>query len=217
MPQMVELSVSKNKTCRSDCEPAGNRSRVAVGCKDSAVEPGQFSEARVAEMVSGVAAYFGGERKLYFPHSEPLTDGPREILKPYFSSTILNKVKTVVLHEARIPPPPFYAEALRMTGGKFPDFVHMASVTYVDVIVFHDKIEPRALFHGMVHVAQIEILGFERYVDLYVRGFVKNLSWLAIPLEDQAYKLDARFAEGPAVTFSVEDEIRQWMNEGRYG
>src|SRR2546422_8158745 len=31
------------------------------------------------------------------------------------------------------------------------------------------------------HAAQIEIVGFERYVDLYVRGFVKNLSWLAIP------------------------------------
>lgn len=180
------------------------------------MEPGQFPEARIAEMVSGVAAYFSGERKLYFPHSEPLTDGLRKILNPYFSPTILDKVKTVVLHEARIPPPPFYAEALQMTGGKFPDFVHMASVTYVDVIVFHDKIEPRALFHGMVHVAQIEILGLERYVDLYVRGFVKNLSWLAIPLEDQAYKLDARFAAAKHEGFSVENEIRQWMNDGKY-
>ena len=168
-------------------------------------------------MVSGVAAYFSGERKLYFPHTEPLAAEWREVIGPYFPAAFLDKVKTLILRGARIPPPPFYAEALRMTGGKFPDFVHMASVTYIDVIVFHEQIEARALFHGVVHAAQIEILGFERYVDLYVRGFVKSLSWLAIPLEDQAYKLDARFAEAPGDVFSVEEEIRSWNREGRYG
>ena len=180
------------------------------------MEPGQFSEARIREMVSGVAAYFSGERDLYLRHCEPVTPEQRSALQPYFSPQILDKVKILTLHEARIPPPPFYAEALQLTGGRFPDFVHMASVTFVDVIVFHDRIEPRALFHGMVHAAQIEILGFERYVDLYVRGFVKNLSWLAIPLEDQAYKLDARFAAAPGDPFSVEENIRQWLSEERY-
>ena len=92
----------------------------------------------------------------------------------------------------------------------------MASVTYQDVIVFHDRIESRALFHGVVHAAQIEILGLENYVDLYVRGFVKNKSWLAIPLEEQAYKLDTRFAEAPGERFSVEEEIREWQREGKY-
>ena len=103
-----------------------------------------------------------------------------------------------------------------MTGGRFPDFVHMASVTYVDVIVFHDRIEARPLFHGAVHAAQIAILGYERYIDLYVRAFVKNLSWMAIPLEEQAYKLDARFAEAPGDAFSVEEEIRQWERQGNH-
>jgi hypothetical protein len=214
---MVRLSVSKNKTYRSGCGVARNGRRVAnQSQRVLAVDPGQFPESRILEMVSGVAAYFSGERKLYLPHSEPLTLELRGILGPYFSSQLLDKVRTVVLHGARIPPPPFYAEALRMTAGKFPDFVHMASVTYVDVIVFHDRIESRALFHGMVHAAQIDTLGFERYVDLYVRGFVKNLSWLAIPLEDQAYKLDARFAEAPSEPFSVEEQIRQWLDDGRY-
>jgi hypothetical protein len=167
-------------------------------------------------MVAGVAAYFSGERKLYFPHSEPLASQWRKTLAPYFSSALLDKIRTVTLQGARIPPPPFYAEALAMSGGRFPDFVHMASVTYLDVIVFHDKIEARPLFHGAVHAAQIEILGFERYVDLYLRGFVKNFSWMAIPLEEQAYKLDARFAEAPGDVFSVEEEIRQWLSEGKY-
>ena len=181
------------------------------------MNPGQLSEERIAEIIAGVAAYFSGERQIYFPHSEPLADEWRRTLAPYFSKETLDKLRTMVLQGgARIPPPPFYAEALEMSGGRFPDFVHMASVTYLDVIVFHDKIEARPLFHGAVHAAQIEILGYERYVDLYVRGFVKNFSWLAIPLEEQAYKLDTRFAETPGDVFSVEEEIRQWLSEGKY-
>jgi len=180
------------------------------------VNPGEFTEARIAKMVAGVAAYFSGERKLYFPHSEPIASEWRLPIEPYFSAALLDKVRTVTIVGARIPPPPFYAEALRMTGGQFPDFVHMTSVTYVDVIVFNERIESRPLFHGVVHAAQIEIVGFEQYVELYVRGFVKSLSWLAIPLEDQAYKLDARFAEAPGDFFPVEEEIRQWFKQGKY-
>jgi|SRR5882672_8509265 len=167
-------------------------------------------------MVVGVAAYFHGERKLYFPHSEPLAPEWRTGLQPFFSTQLLDKVRTVTLTGARIPPPPFYPEAVALTSGRFPDFVHMASVTYVDVIVFNERIESRALFHGVVHVAQIAILGFEQYVEQYVRGFVKHLSWLAIPFEDQAYRLDARFAEAPGDIFSVEEEIRIWMHQGKY-
>src|SRR5437879_13895456 len=102
-----------------------------------------------------------------------------------------------------------------MSGGRFPDFVHIASVTYIDVIVFHDQIEPRPLFHGVVHATQMAMLGFEKYVDLYVRGFVKNLWWLQIPLEDQAYKLDARVAENPVKILSGEDNIKALKQQRR--
>jgi hypothetical protein len=92
----------------------------------------------------------------------------------------------------------------------------MRSITYIDVIVFHDEINVRALFHGVVHATQMAILGFDSYMELYVRGFVKNLSWLQIPLEDQAYRLDARFAEDPKEIFSVEKEVRAWLQGDRY-
>jgi len=69
-----------------------------------------------------------------------------------------------------------------MSEGRFPDFVHIASVTYTDVIVFHDQIKPRPLFHGAVRATQMAVLGFGKYVHLYVRGFVKSLSWLQFPL-----------------------------------
>ena len=181
------------------------------------MNPGQFSEERIAEMVAGVAGYFRKERDYYVRHSQPLGGEWRSIVEPYFSAETLNKVQTLTLQDGvRIPPPPFYAEAVALTKGRFPDFVHMASITYVDVIVFNERIEARALFHGVVHVAQIAALGFEQYVEQYVRGFVKHLSWLAIPFEDQAYKLDARFAQAPGDVFSVEEEIKLWQCTGKY-
>jgi hypothetical protein len=177
------------------------------------VDPSEFTEERIAQMVASVAAYFRRERDLYLPHCKPIAAEWRKPIGAYFSAALLDKVKTLTLQGARIPPPPFYAEAMRLTGGRFPDFVHMTSVTYIDVIVFNERIEARPLFHGLVHATQLEILGVEKYVELYVRGFVKNLSWLAIPLEDQAYKLDARFAEAPGEIFRVDEEIRKWLKQ----
>jgi hypothetical protein len=180
------------------------------------MDPAKLPEARVAEMVAGVATYMRQERELYFRASEPLAPDWRTAVQPYFSKSLLQRVRTVVLKGARIPPPPFYSEAIAFSSGSFPDFVHLASVTYLDIIVFHDEIASRTLFHGLVHAAQMDLLGFDRYTSLYVRGFVKSRSWIAIPLEAQAYQLDTRFAMAPTVAFSVEDEVKSWDERGQY-
>jgi hypothetical protein len=180
------------------------------------MEPAQLPEERVAEIIDGVSSYFRQERERYLPKSSPLEPAWRAGIGPYFAKNLLDRIRIVKLGGERIPTPPFYAEAKAMSDGRFPDFAHMASITYLDVLVFHEEIAPRPLFHGLVHAAQIEVLGFERYVDLYVRGFVKNRSWVAIPLEDQAYKLDARFSCAPDQAFSVEEEIKSWYTAGRY-
>jgi len=180
------------------------------------MDPAEVSEARLAEMISGVAVYMRRERETYFRASDPLAPEWRTAVQAYFSKKLLESVRTVVLKGARIPPPPFYSEAIAFSGGSFPDFVHLASVTYLDIIVFHDEIGLRALFHGLVHAAQMAFLGLDRYVDLYVRGFAKSRSWIAIPLEAQAYQLDTRFAMSPAAVFSVEDEVKSWAERWQY-
>ncbi len=181
------------------------------------MNPSEFTEVRIREMVAGVSAYMRQERDMYVRHSEPLTIHLKKAIQGFFPQELLGRLKTITLTDgARIPPPPFYAEAKELSAGRFPDFVHMKSITYIDVIVFHDEIDVRGLFHGVVHASQMAVLGFDRYMEHYVRGFVKNLSWLQIPLEDQAYKLDARFAENPTEIFSVEEEIKAWDEEGRY-
>jgi hypothetical protein len=112
------------------------------------MDPQEFTQASIAEWVATAATYLQGERDLYVRHGEPLTAHFRGILQPYFSQELLDNLKTIVLTGARIPPAPFYAAVRKMSGGTSPDFAHMASITYLDVIVFHHEIAPRALFRG---------------------------------------------------------------------
>lgn len=167
-------------------------------------------------MIAGVAGYLRQERALYLPASQVLSEEWKSKVRRYFPKTLLDTVKTVQLEGARIPPPPFYAEGVALSSGKFPDFVHLASVTYIDVLVFNEGIVPRTLFHALVHSEQMAYLGLDRYVDLYVRGFVKTRSWLNIPLETQAFKLEERFSVAPPEEFSVEEEVKLWDSENRY-
>ncbi|HET8925795.1 MAG TPA: hypothetical protein VFN26_22620 [Candidatus Acidoferrum sp.] len=180
------------------------------------MDPSQFSEARVAEMTNGVVKYLQEERALYLQASEPLSANLRTAVQSYFPKSLLDIVRTVTLEGARIPPPPFYAEAVAMSSSPFPDFVHIASVTYVDIIVFNGTIGPRTLFHGLVHAQQMAFLGLESYVGFYVRGFLQTRSWVNIPLEAQAFKLEERFSMSPPEAFSVEEEVKLWAGQGRY-
>jgi hypothetical protein len=177
------------------------------------MDPLQFSEDRVVAMIAKIVGYFRQERALYHRASGPLAPVWKSSMQDHFSESLLDIVKTITLDGARIPPPPFYSEAVAMSGGHFPDFVHLASVTYIDVIVFNDAIAPRTLFHGLVHAQQMASLGLEDYTGLYLRGFLKTRSWINIPLEAQAFQLEARFAMTPPEIFSVEKEINLWARD----
>jgi len=181
------------------------------------MDPSEISEARVVEMVAAIVKYMREERELYLPTSEALAAKWRSSVEQYFTRGFLDTIRTVELPRGvRIPPPHFYAEAVALSGGNFPDFVHLASVTYIDVIVFNETIKPRLLFHGLVHAQQFAILGLEPYTGLYLRAFLKARAWTRIPLEEQAFKLEERFMSAPKKPFSVEEEIKLWAREGRY-
>ena len=83
-------------------------------------------------------------------------------------------------------------------------------------MVFHGEIAARTLFHALVHAVQFEVLGLERYTELFVRGFLRTRSHISVPLEARAFTLESKFAGDPAQTFSVEEKVRLWINQGRY-
>jgi hypothetical protein len=93
------------------------------------MRPSEQREPTVEEIIACVTSYYRGEREFYVRHSEPLDAALRAAIARYFPAQLRDKVKTITLRGARIPPPPFYAQAKEMSGGNFPDFVHLASFT----------------------------------------------------------------------------------------
>ena len=175
-----------------------------------------WNEARVTQAVGKVAHYLHGQREFFRPRGRPLSEDHRRTMTPFFDPALLEKVRFVVLEEGHVPNPPFYAEARAEGFTYLPEFTHLASLTFEDVLVFHRDIPLRTLFHALVHAVQFEILGLARYTELFVRGFLRTRSHISVPLEAHAFSLEVRFVGDPAQAFSVEEKVRLWTNQGRY-
>lgn len=91
-----------------------------------------------------------------------------------------------------------------------------AAITFRNVIVFVQPMDLRTLFHEMVHAEQYRQMGVREFARKYVSGFLRIGAYESIPLEQHAYELDARFAASPGLPFSVNDEVKRWIEEGRY-
>jgi hypothetical protein len=184
--------------------------------KEMPPDAASLSGAQVAQAVKRVSDYLWSQREIHFSSGTPLGPRQKEILQAFFSPALLDRVRTVELRGRCLPPPPFYVEALALGIGNLPALTHVSSLTFVDVIVFNDLIIERALFHGLVHAVQFQILGLERYTDLFVRAFLRTNAHFTVPLETHAFALESKFAVDPGKAFSVEEQVRLWVREGRY-
>jgi hypothetical protein len=97
-----------------------------------------------------------------------------------------------------------------------PDITHMKSLTFLDVVVFNEQLTERSLFHALVHAVQFQVLGLERYTELFVRGFVNSRFHFLVPSEAHAFFLESKFARPGAEKFSVEDQVSLWVKQNRY-
>jgi len=183
---------------------------------EASTPPTQLTETQITLAIARVSAYLQEQRERYFYSASPLTQRQNTLMSPYFSAALLERIRIVELIGHRLPNPPFYAEAVEFGFFNLPQIAHMASVTFLDAIVFNEKITERSLFHALVHAAQFEVLGLERYTNLFVRSFVNTKFHFSVPLEAHAFSLESRFVGHPADRFSVEDQVRLWVKNGRY-
>lgn len=169
-------------------------------------------------IVQRVGEYVEQQRQTYRPGATPLTLSQKNAMLPFFPDTTLDSTRLVVLTGQRVKNPPFYGELVKMgfEAAALPNFALMAAITFVDTVVSHEPFTDRLLFHELVHVAQYERLGVVEFAEKYVRGFLSGGSYEAIPLEMNAYQLDARFAAAPTKAFSVASEVGAWVNAGRF-
>jgi len=187
-----------------------------IPAAEAPAEPAVLTEERILEGVERLISYLREQRERYFHSAAPLSNRLKAIMWPYFSATLLDHVRVVELDGMRIPNPPFFAEYRALGYINLPELSHMHSVTFIDAVVFNEKISARCLFHGLVHAVQFEVLGLERYAHCFVRSFVNTKLHFSVPLEAHAFSLESKFAGMPAHRFSVDDQIKLWADQARY-
>lgn len=178
----------------------------------------KLTDSQIAWVIQQVAAYIGEQRDIYAHRALPLDSNQRAAMRSFFRAAILDSARILVLSEEHVRNPPIYGSLIKIgfSGNSLPDFAHMVAITFVDTVVSHKPFTERLLFHELVHVVQYEKLGLPEFSARYVRGFLTGGSYEAIPLEMNAYELDARFAAGPMKPFSVEAEVQTWIDAGKF-
>lgn len=172
--------------------------------------------AQVALAIEYVSAYLREKREQYLPDAVPLSNQYKARMWPYFSSQLLDSVRVVELHGKRVPAPAFYAQARSLGFDNLPQVTHMDSVTFIDVLVFNQTLKERSLFHALVHAVQFQVLGLQRYTEMFVQSFLKMKAHFSVPLEAHAFALESKFKRSSAERFSAEDEVQRWVKDGRY-
>ena len=132
---------------------------------------------------------------------------------PFFEEPLLQEVRLVAVPV--LENPGFledYREDLSEKAIPLLDFSSMAAITFVDTILVVDAFlrEPAGglIFHELVHAVQYDLLGPDKFVELYILGWVnQGFNYAAIPLEMDAYELQNRYEADPADPFSVSAEV----------
>lgn len=155
--------------------------------------------------------YIAYHRSRLYPQAERIPLEMAERLAGFFSEDILRETRVI---EAVVPTPFFYPIVRRLGIGEFPEMSTIGAITFVDLIAYPESPDLRTLFHELVHVVQYRVLGLRAFAESYVRGFVSGGGYERIPLEQEAYELDARFSRNRNRRFSVEEEVRRrWLKE----
>ena len=175
----------------------------------------QPSPEQIAEAIHWIGGYLREQREHYFPVATPLTNECKARMWPYLSADLLDRIRIVELRGVRVRVPEFFTR-VRALGFEPPEITHMDSVTFLDVIAFNQRLSERALFHSLVHSVQIDVLGLQRYAELWVHGFLKTRTHFTVPLEVHAFSLSSKFLRPMLERFSVEDEVLRWVADGRY-
>jgi hypothetical protein len=202
--------------CERDATDQTSKGRKSASAGDSQERNSWLSEQEVVQAIEVFAKYLRQGRELYYGTGQALSHQTKFSFTRFFAPVLLDRIRVVELVDRRIANPAFCCKATVAGIVKLPDIAHVASVTFQDVVVFNEPKTERTLFHGLVHAAQIQLLGLERFAELFVRGFVRTKSYSLVPIKAHAFEMDARFAANRAIDFSVEDEVWRRVREYRY-
>jgi hypothetical protein len=153
------------------------------------------------------------QREAFRPLGRELPDTAIAQFSLYFEERLLQEVRLVTV--PALVNPGFLEEYRSIFSEKaipLLDFSGMAGITFMDTILLVDRLLTESatplIFHELVHAVQYELLGPEKFVELYIMGWVnQGFNYAAIPLEMDAYELQNRYEADPTDAFSVKDEV----------
>jgi len=153
------------------------------------------------------------QRRFHSPNARPLSNEEKTRLDGYFERRILAKARVASVQ--RISNPEFYDDFAN-SGIPIPlDFSTAVGLTLVDCIIIRKELWANhsslisTIFHELVHVVQIDILGLKRHIELYADSLMEGgYQYHSVAFERQAYKLSARFDKGKT-PFPVADIVKK--------
>ncbi len=163
-----------------------------------------------------VAQYISNQRETYFQRAVPLSATQRTTMAPFFSTSLLDGTRLIVLSGERVKNPDFYPMLEAAGFNNLPNQSEMAAITFSDCVVAHTPFTNALLFHELVHVEQYRQLGAPRFADLYLKGFLSGGGYFEIPLEQNAYALGDRYERDSTRPFSVSEDVAQALAQGRF-
>jgi hypothetical protein len=145
------------------------------------------------------------EREIHLTQARALSKAETSRLNGYFEKKTLDLTRVAIVDQ--IPNPQFYNE-LREGGIPIPmDFTSAVGFTLIDCVLLRGGFGSiSTLFHEMVHVVQVDLLGVKRLLELYLSDLAKN-GYRNVLFERQAYDLTARFTRGQS--FSVREILKR--------
>jgi hypothetical protein len=169
----------------------------------------------IAQMVTWGRQWISQQRTVFRPLGHPLSDGALAAFSNFFDRDLLKNVRLVTV--PGIDNPPFLEQlrpALSQASVPVLDFSSMAAITFVDTILLVESAardhRDSLLFHELIHVVQYDILGPDKFVELFITGWVnQGFNYAAIPLEMDAYELQYNYESAPDVGFDVQEEVSQ--------
>jgi hypothetical protein len=160
------------------------------------------------------------QRKIHLANARPLSSQEKSRLDGYFQKRILDKAHLASVK--RISNPEFYND-FAQSGIPIPlDFSTAVGLTLVDCIIIRQELWADAasllsvIFHELVHVVQIDILGLKKHIELYSDSLRQSdYQYHGVILERQAYNLSDRFDAGKP-PFSVSHAVRKDLKSAGY-
>jgi hypothetical protein len=157
-------------------------------------------------------AWVYSRRRRYRAVGRALTPNEHATLAPYFGERLL---LSVLIAEVDRIEDSFLVRWLRALGWKrVPGGLEWVfGMAFVDAVAIRAAAAHREqrkmplLFHELVHIAQYQQVGTMVFLMRYIRGWLANgQDYMSIPIEQEAYALQDRFASGEV--FEVAGEVQ---------